>query len=189
MDLAKGFAKNGKCQYIEGYISTETEFNGVLFLLKEPNTDDQRGFWFKECFYHDYDQICAKRTFTRYKTVFNKLLTYSESGLKLKNCAYANIKSYNGKNRESSEYRKLSYAEKLNRLDSLIDACHPKFIFICQDLFDTLIMINKISPLYNGVTYKGGSIQKRKCYYKSIPVYEIYHPSYWRIGYPDEREI
>ena len=183
MKLASGFADG-----IEGYISERKNFNGVLFVLKEPNSDNQTSFWFKNCFEEIPQDPVSKKSFTQYCNCFKKLLTYVPFEPELTDCAYANIKSFSGQSSVSVEYSCIKDREKAERVESLIKACNPIVIFVCQDSFDALVK-NKnldIQLLEDGITYKNGEKRLRSMDYNNVKIYEIYHPS-CRRGYPDEK--
>lgn len=92
------FLKNSRGEYVEGYLSSEKDFNGVVFLLREPNNknkDDKTSpkqvtdeFWFKKVLW-DFDSyhkelklknepddkiVKSKRAATKYINRFKEML-------------------------------------------------------------------------------------------------------------------
>ena len=183
MDFSNRFSEG-----IEGYLSSKETFNGVLFLLREPNSSEQKRFWFKDCMEKEEkgslsdESGVSKRQYTKYKKIFERLLEYT--GIEgLQNCAYANIKPDSGCNVVSAEYKTITNDEKADRIDSLFKACNPKVAFVCGDMFDALI--SKRNMQYStgeGIRYN--KTRLRKGSYNGIAIFETYHPSY-RGSYPE----
>ena len=181
--------ENGFAQ-IEGYLSSEEAFNGVLFVLKEPNAEEQGCFWFRERLRNGFSgddpgSPAEKRVFSRMRKTFETLLTYCGADLCLKDCAFANIRPQNGENRETKAYRELEDKYKVERIDSLIAACRPRFVFVCKDVFAALA---RGAPCCeDGVRY-GNRQLKTLTRNGAVTVFEICHPSYRRISYPKRKE-
>ena len=185
--MIDAFSKNSNDEYIEGYLSDKENFNGVLFLLKEPNTNDgeQESFWFKDGLEGKIPNSKSKRVHTLYKNKFEQLLDYiGFSGIS--SCAYANIIPNRGFKSESSEYKSLCEEFRYNRFKKLIETCNPQIVFLCTKDFEAIIKIEKgkeyIEPIENeGIQYSNNK-QKRAIHYKDskndLRVYEIYHPGY-----------
>ena len=184
MELVKGFAKIAEEKYIEGYLSNPANFNGVLFVLKEPNNGGvQSRFWFKECFENYYNESSnAKRQFTKYKKTFEKLLTYVGKDLKVENCAYANVLSFNGGSRESINYQSLSCEEKTERLDSLIETCNPRCVFVCTDMFDCIKGIRRDYGFGRAIAAPQIGVKKRLICMLTDKPYVIINPTLEFIG-------
>lgn len=181
-----GFAQNDKGEYIEGYLSNKENFNGVLFLLREPNTKGkiQEEFWFK----NSLEKNIHQRSFSLYKNKFNIYLKYLNGEYNLSDCAYANIRPTDGEKRKSDKYNKINNKDILNRFMSIVKACDNKvkFVFTCYDIFDALKEApNSQSVEGFGIKYRKSDKTKRVMCIENITVYEIYHPSYTK--YPKER--
>lgn len=172
MEKRIGFAKNDKGKYIEGYLSDKEHFNGVLFILKEPNTNDQGEFYFRECVSGKINDM------KKYINVFNDLLKNHAGSVKLNECAYANIIPTKGEKNESKSYKNLPNDERFKRINSFIDKYNPKIIFVCSKDFDALINEENLKT-EDGIIYKYLK-PKRLTHYKDVNIYEIYHPAYRR---------
>lgn len=172
-----GFAKNDKGEYIEGYLSDKEHFNGVLFLLREPNTNGeiQKEFYFRKCLYKE--EINSTMDF--YADYFNNILSCLPENKKLKDCAYANIIPDHGMPTKSDKYKSLSNEERVERFESLLNK-ETEIIFVCQEEFDSIRKMKKIKSQENcGIKYSNKPNSKRKLHYNDrIIIYEIYHPSY-----------
>jgi len=170
--LTYGFAKNDKGEYIEGYLSDKEHFNGVLFLLKEPNTPKQETFYFRECVNGE------KNNMGNYITVLNNLLKHYTNNAKLEECAYANMIPDHGMPKESEEYKCLSDKFRFDRFISIINECKPSIVFLCTKDFDGIVKYANIESIENkGVKYSNSKNTKRIAYYNDVLIYEIYHPS------------
>lgn len=183
-----------KNEYIEGFLSDKAHFNGVLFLLKEPNSNgkEQCEFWFRNGLLDSTTlEKNSKRAFTLYKNKFNIYLGYLKGNYNLYDCAYANIRPSNGKSAESKEYKNLKDNDKYNRFLSIVEECENKieYVFTCYDIFDALLKEGDGKLLnVQGIEYhnsNGSILTKRVMEINGIIVYEIYHPSYTK--YPKEK--
>lgn len=181
-----GFERNDKNEYIEGYLSDKEHFNGVLFLLREPNTKGkrQKEFWFK----NSLEKNSRQRSFSLYKNKFNIYLKYLNGEYNLSDCAYANIIPTDGKKSKSDKYRKINNENIRNRFISIVNECNNKikFVFTCYDIFDALKETENSQPVEGmGIKYRKSDKTKRVIRIGNITVYEIYHPSYTK--YPKEK--
>lgn len=180
---------------IEGFIS-ETEFNGILFLLKEPNDPSVKEFWFKkvvndmDCTYYNTLEE-GKSTATRFKNNFEKCLKQIENTVKynLNDSAYMNLRPDGGESTESIKYEKL-LKELSNQHErwKIIESLSPKIIFTCKKNYEKLktIMNCENKDIDSGIKYKNKALRyfESKINGKDCAVYEIYHPSCRRVGYP-----
>ncbi len=148
----------------EGFLD-DTSFNGVIFLLREPNAGDgktQTDFWFKKRLpgNYKYDDSTLteaqirndKRAHTKYLNRFKEMLTYVFPGSDEERCykelcrsAYFNLRPDAG-NRSVSE----KYTELLNdpcyvrsRFESIAGYCKKRTadeltVFTCTDIFNKL---------------------------------------------------
>lgn len=184
----------------EGYVGNKEEFNGIIFYLREPNTEGKkvRDFWFqqiilnKEKYYNEsektnckkikVDKMIASKFENRFSEMFKQLGMTDKT---LKDVVYCNVHSDFGEKGITYEY-----TEALNcatqKLETIIGNIEKDelIIFTCKDIFDELCgpCSWKIEKIYdNGLKYN-----KRKdnmhyfCHIingKKITVYEILHPS------------
>ncbi|MGE9883852.1 hypothetical protein [Blautia obeum] len=192
MDTNCGFEK------YEGYVGNKEDFNGVIFYLREPNTEGNEAeeFWFKriiidkENYYKELEEAkCEKietdkRIASKFENRFNEML--EQLGLtdkQLKDVVYCNVHSDFGEKSVTNEYReKLTNA--VNKLKIIVENMNRKelIVFTCKDIF------NKLCDAWNdgkrnedGLKYNN----EKKCMHyfcceigdKKITVYEILHPS------------
>lgn len=166
-------------EYIEGFLTDKEHFNGVLFLLREPNTDKQTEFWFKKSLETDSSQ----RSFRLYKNKFNIYLEYLGDNYNLFDCAYANIRPLDGKNYKSDEFKKLNNQQLFNKFQNILDCCGAKVkcVFTCNDIFNAICEENKIEQneiKESSIRYRKSKVRKRYIELNEVTVFEIYHPSY-----------
>lgn len=171
------FQKNDKGEYIEGFLSDKEHFNGILFLLREPNTNRkiQKEFYFRKCLYKEENNS----TMDFYADYFRNILACLPEDKKLEDCAYANIIPDHGMPSKSEEYKNLSNEERVARFKSLLNK-KTKIIFVCQEEFDSIRKERNIEWEENcGIKYSNKPTSKRILNYNdNITVYEIYHPNY-----------
>ena len=198
--------KNG--EYLEGYLGQEKDFNGIVFLLKEPNQTqvmddekDDRIFWFKNVLYNpkniykesdsEKDKRRSKTAATKYKNRFHEMLRYvSYKDDDLKNAIYCNVHPEWGNTYKSKEYDETKYPNIVQKM-KLLEACARKnriqalTIFTCMDIYSVLkkmYMKNGFEQENGkGLIYKKGGEKemfKVKTECCTINVYEMYHPSY-----------
>lgn len=166
-------------EYIEGFLSDKEHFNGVLFLLREPNADDQTEFWFKQ----SLENNSTQKSFTLYKNKLNIYLGYLDGNYKLSDCAYANIRPSNGENHTSNEYNDLSNSDKYNRFLNILDCCDGKvkYVFTCDDIFKAICEENNIDlneAEISNIRYIRSNVRKKFIKLNGITIFDIYHPSY-----------
>lgn len=182
----------------EGYVGNKEDFNGVIFYLREPNTEGNEAeeFWFKriiidkEKYYKELEEAkCEKietdkRIASKFENRFNEM--FEQLGLtdkQLKNVVYCNLHSDSGENSATNEYReKLTNAA--NKLKIIVENMDKEelIVFTCKDIFDELCRAWNVKERYeDGLKYNN----KKEClqYFshvignKKITVYEILHPS------------
>lgn len=198
------FEKNDSGQSIEGYLSNN--FNGVVFLMKEPHNENTQEFWFKEVCtddraknyfnkYPDNPKISASKFRNRFNEVLKSLT--NNSNLKLEECLFINLYPYNGKSsvdkesgykkiikekyrgiemRKDKEHSNISLPYFDKRIDIIL-SCKPKYIITVSDIFDILLSERKCE-CKEGIVYSNKKI--KRCFYdgeSKITYYEIYHPS------------
>lgn len=166
-------------EYIEGFLTDREHFNGVLFLLREPNTDKQTEFWFKKSLKNDSSQ----RSFRLYRNKFNIYLEYLGGNYNLSECAYANVRPIDGENYKSDEFKKLNNQQIFERFKYILDCCGSKvkYVFTCNDIFSAICEENKLQQdeiKESIIQYRKSNVRKRYIEFNGVIVFEIYHPSY-----------
>ncbi len=155
----------------------ETDFNGVLIVLREPHTEDaetdKAAFvgnqtWFKSI----TSDAKLDHKASAYRNRFKEMLSICGEQ-KLSSCAFTNIKSTGGSETASKEYWKMDKAPIIN---DILETVKPKFVFVLWEIFDE---ISKSTTIQDGITYSGDKT-KRKTERDGIVFFEIYHPSYRR---------
>ncbi len=170
---------------LEGFLD-DSSFNGVIFLLREPNTgkeNTQTEFWFKKRLPGNYEYNDAKmdkaqirndkRAHTKYRNRFEEMLTYvfPDSDKELRLAAYFNLRPDAG---DSSISESEKYSELLNnpdyvtkRFKSIVEYCQERptgelTVFTCSDIFNKLAEYYHIrqSITCDGVDY--GENEKRR---------------------------
>lgn len=170
-------------EFTEGYLH-DTYFNGVLFVMREPNSENEEAdaFWFKSVVNDEdksfYNTKCITRKdksgYTKYKERLNEYLQrfcddISEEEKELKYCAYINFSPKSGGAVLSDEYQN-NFDDKKIRVFKIIEHMKPKIIFTCN--FNDFEVEEKVPYLeYN----KKRTLYKGK--YNGIEIYEIAHPS------------
>ncbi len=144
---------------LEGFLD-DTFFNGVIFLLREPNTgkeNKQTEFWFKKRLTGNYayndasmDKVQIrndKGACTKYRNRFQAMLTYVFTGSdkELRHAAYFNLRPDAGEISRSKEYSERSKDSDYvtNKFNSIVDYCQNRTsgeltVFTCEEIFDML---------------------------------------------------
>lgn len=184
------FYSNKEGELIEGFLD-EDEFNCIIFLLKEPNSDGEPVdiFWFKKVLHNEDDFISkletktAKSAATKYPNYFKKCL--NQIGLsdeELRYSVYMNLHPYSGEKSESIKYKKMleEFNQSSERWET-IENLNPEVIFTCIEIY------NKIKDIFNikdsdeieGIKYKDKTLScfEAKIGNKTTKVYAIYHPT------------
>ncbi|MBQ8228322.1 MAG: hypothetical protein IJZ88_04840 [Clostridia bacterium] len=178
---------NGKVT--EGYLGKPEDFNGVIFLLKEPNNKTQaEEFWFKKMLKmpeeYEKETKISKSIFTRFKNRFNEMLDFIGKGESLEDAVFCNVNPVKG---DAKETDKVEEALKQNKPEEMLDFfCTLKdgiTIFTCKNIYHHLLESDKIQiktkKSGSGLRYKNktlgcfeGEVNNTK-----VTVYEIFHPS------------
>lgn len=190
---------------LEGFLGNV--FNGVIFLLREPNTENADSFWFKNCLNNTIpegkDEKAYKGNFDKYKKKFETMLKYIGASAKLNQAAYFNLRPGSGGAEKTHAYdfhlRNRDYVA--HRFDAILDYCKPKakdkclYVFTCSDILDALLKNrpqNQILKTYpyemleeqkkGGVLFSYGRESHRRILCKTndgfqITIFEIHHPS------------
>jgi len=196
----------------EGYVGKDNakeNFNGIVFLLREPNTggEDTKEFWFREVT-EDFDGYykklkndgvsnqkisTSKKAASLYKKSFNLLLKQiGSSNKKLTETGYYNLFPGRGNSTVSPDYKSFVKDEGnvYRKVEAIITEMPSKeyTIFTVNDIFDKLAScdLQDMKMFDDGIKYSRSAriVTKRKLCFKmgakDITVYEIFHPSYTR---------
>lgn len=159
-------------------------FNGVLFLLREPNSNGKKvtrndNNWISKVLNFEKTKNADK-----YRKTFISLLNsigYSDNNLP--NCAFDNINPTGGKSSTGDEYRHFSVHDKANRALSIINEISPKYVFTCLDIYNDIkqYLIDSQTNYIesnDGIVYKRGKRNKIEFSYNNnkIQLFNIYHP-------------
>jgi len=178
------FQKEGKL--LEGYLSSEEEFNGIVFLLREPNDADPTEFWFKNVL----DKKETGQIPSKYVNRFLEMLiatghaddnTSPEILEKLlRNAVYCNIHPEFGGNSATRSFHKKKRERSRIFLDRFPREHKELTIFTLWDIYD--IFLEYLEPVekasLNGLKYS----TRKRCFQTTrdgckLTVYEIVHPS------------
>ena len=198
--------KDSNGEYLEGYLSSKEDFNGIVLLLREPNNKDKTvqdtkqttdEFWFKKVLwdsdsYHKElklknepdDKISkSKRAATKYINRFKEMLKAAKFDESYRfNAAFCNIHPQYGKTYKTKEYDEFLKTRPTEILEYLSSAHSNITIFTCRDIYDQLKKEKSLQLLQedDGFIYKRNPLKKFSAKYNScnIIVYEIYHPSF-----------
>ena len=167
---------------LEGFLGDD--FNGVIFLLREPNTDGKEAdsFWFKNCLNNtipkDKNKGEYKGNFEKYRKKFEMMLQYLEPAKELGQAAYFNLRPGSGGPEKTYEYDLHLHSQEYvkNRFHEIIDYCKPKakdrciYLFTCCDIANALPKHGIIRCLTkrNGITFK----RKEKEYPRDLIQFE-----------------
>lgn len=154
----------------------EQDFNGVLFILREPHGDSEESVdettigscaWYIRMAEKPQDHVERQ-----YHNRFTEMLrVVRREGLLCS--AFGNIKKTGGGRTASKAYRNMTADEKRARIIEMVDASRPTFVFLPRELYR--IMAESAAEETGGVTYVRGE-QFRKCLYQGVTFYEVYHP-------------
>lgn len=169
----------------EGFVPSKDDFNGLVFLLREPNSEEQQEFYFKDCLRNN--NLKNRNKFENYKT-------YVSEEMQLNQCAYFNLRYDGGESERSKIYYRILDSEEYfkKRFENIIKYCKTSsynnilYLFTCDDIFQKMSeygIIPKDPENDFGVRHKrkGKIYQKECCTFcyegTTIKVFEIYHPS------------
>lgn len=195
------FHKNKKGEYTEGFLGKPENFNGIVFLLREPNTGGEPAeeFWLKEVLtnsenYHKAlessntkkaDITRSKRASTKFINRFTEMLEFS--GHKkddIYNSVFCNIKPENGEKVVGEKYEEELESSKLKEMILYFASLKDEItVFTCFDIYDDLLELDNIKHKEDetGLKYKS-KVSSSRCFKgeigkAKIKVYEIVHPS------------
>ncbi len=182
---------------LEGYL--DDRFNGVVFLLKEPNTEDAKIFWFKEVctreraekyfinpIEKDPKKIRASKvTATKFRNTFEKLLaekcTAVCEDIALEHSVYLNLCPFKGEKTESTAYSKAIRAlDQDSEIIRIISQLEPAVVFVHKDIYEKLLQIYKGRPVADSIVYKNKTLSlccECEIHGQTCRIYGIYHPS------------
>lgn len=181
------FHKNSKGEVTEGYLGNPENFNGIVFLLKEPNNPSGTNeFWFKNMLestnkYMNETKI-SKGVFTRFKNRFSEMMKSKDDKKELEDSIFCNIHPEYG---ESSETKAVDEAIKEGKAEEMLEFFSTLkdeiTVFACREIYRHLLESKKIKVVMKqpGLKYKKGILGCFVCEINNTKfiVYEIYHPS------------
>lgn len=159
-------------------------FNGVLFLLREPNSNgkpvsENDNAWITKVLHSEQTKNADKYR----KTFYSLLNSLGFDNACLPNTAFDNIKPDGGESSISNEYKACSLSERAIRAFSIIDEINPKYVFACLDIYEAIkryLIYNKIyyRESNDGLVYKKAKKSKIELTYNNveIQIFQIYHP-------------
>ena len=163
----------------------EHDFNGVLFILREPHDDQKRNLkdvfignrnWYVSVAKTPENHLQAQYQ-NRFKEMLSVLGIIQQDQDALLHSAFDNVKKTGGGPTASKTYRKMGADEKKARIIEMIEAVRPKNVFLPRDLYR--IISDDATEKAGGITYVHGA-QFEKCSYMGATFYEIYHPAHRR---------
>lgn len=195
------FHKNNKGEYTEGFLGEPENFNGIVFLLREPNTGGEPAeeFWVKEVLtnsenYHkalessntDKKKIAnSKRDATKFRNRFTEMLEFSDHKKDdIYNSVFCNVNPKIGGKTLSKEYKEAMKNGKPQKMARHFASLKDEItVFTCVDIYKKLFESDNTK--IDIIEQKKGFIYNRKtldCFIgkidnKKITVYAIYHPS------------
>lgn len=176
-----------KGELIEGYLGEPENFNGIIFLLKEPNNPDgAKEFWFKNMLLSEERYLNSERkskaVFSKFKNRFSEMIECTNTKKELKDAIFCNVNPLKGKATVTQEFFEVLKSGKVEKmLYFFADLKDDITLFTCSDVYSYLFKSDKLP----NKTKKSGLSFKNKplgCFTSEIgntkiTVYEIYHPS------------
>lgn len=172
---------------VEGYLGEPEEFNGIVFLLKEPNnpggTDE---FWFKNML-ESTDKYLketknSRRIFTKFKNRFSEMIRYIDDEKELKDSIFCNVNPKCGESKATPDFYNLLKSGKAELMLEFFSTLKDTItVFTCKDIYKHLLLSNetKSKNVMSGLKYKNETLGcfEYEINNTKIIVYEIYHPS------------
>ena len=189
------FYKNSKDEYVEGYLSSREEFNGIVFLLRESNDPKPDNFWFRRVVMGDSgdsykDDARSKGAGTRYIKRFIEILEstpFNDDNPSVKfsqndlcNAIYCNIHPEYGESTKTTTYKEVMEERSEAIIDMLSQRHKELVIFTCIDIYDNLKKyLSPVKEHDDGLRYSRKTLpwfkaEKNSC---KIRIYKMYHPS------------
>ena len=186
---------------IEGFLAKDgVQFNGVVFLMREPNTGGEKAddFWFKNCLNGTIpdriaDEKAYKGKFYTYNKKFIRLLSYIYQDKnhdrvgELKHSAYFNLRPDGGNARMSEAYKALRDTpdQCKYRFGQILAYCTERIrtddgkgtlnIFTCWDIANALQKHKIIPKACDDLTQKNGAAFKHGEEYKRRDYVQFEH--------------
>ncbi len=177
---------------LEGVIGSNGNYNGILFLLKESNSDDKEPdtFWFQKVVENtvNYEGLSKKKiknsktSGTKFKKAFKRLLELTEKNCDLEDCAFCNLNPHGGHEKTNEVFclkvKKLKENQELLEKYLEFDGKKTKVIFTAIDIYNAISENTQNET--DGIKYKKKTLKKKtlKINDQEITVYCIYHPTY-----------
>ena len=189
------FYKNTAGDYVEGYLSIKEKFNGIVFLLREPNDSNPDIFWFRNYIYDraiykesdtEKDKRRSKIAAKKFRNRFEEMLKFiGRSKEELYDAVYCNVHPEWGENKQSEDYRKMMGQKSVEMFNALAKKHKELTVFTCRDIYANIrnYYISKgvlKQDDNDGLQYKKGTLNRFKVETEgcTIMVYEMFHPSY-----------
>lgn len=186
--------KDGKP--LESYLGDKEHFNGVLFILREPNSGGNPAdtFWMKMVANDQPTSAENKAHETRYKNRFSEMLKAIGMGPNdLKNAAYVNVHPEHGSSTVSNAYQGIPRKQLGESAVAKCQRLNAKTVFTCPDIYEGMkkylteedsggTLAEQVNNSKFCYQRKGKLIQMSKftfcgaCGWEII-VYKILHPS------------
>ena len=181
------FLKDSNGEYVEGYLSSKEDFNGIVFLLKEPNNPNGADeFWFKNMLEssekYQKETKTSKSIYTKFKIRFSEMIQSIDSKKALTDSIFCNLNPVKGNSKASDDfYTLLENGKAESMLEFFATLKDNIIIFTCKDIYRHLKTSNKISikKVQSGLKYKKETLECFECEMGQarIVVFEINHPS------------
>lgn len=186
--------KDGKP--LEGYLSDKEHFNGVLFILREPNSGGIPAdtFWMRKVAYGKTCGMTGTARGTRYQNRFSEML--KAIGMEpndLKNAAYVNVHPEHGSSTVSNAYQGIPRKQLGEIAVAKCLSLNANTVFTCPDIYEGMkeylteegsggTLAEQVNNLKFCYQRKGEPVQMSRftfcgaCGWE-ITVYKILHPS------------
>lgn len=181
---------------LEGVIGKDCKYNGVLFLLKESNSNNEipDKFWFREIVNNtiNYENKTkkeisnSKRVGTKFTKTFDKLLKIIYQSCDINECAFCNLNIQGGTVTTGKEYNKeiKNLKENQNEFKKYFnfDGVKTEIIFTVKDIYDRITENTQDETC--GIEYKNSFLNRKTLNVdgQKIILYCINHPT--RSSYP-----
>ncbi len=176
-------------RYLITYMPEKSNYNGILFIMKEPDAGEDAGnrkkldiisennkAWFLDCIAGTDGKT---KTDSTYQNRFKEMLkAVGCSDNELDKCAYANINPLGGGTSESKIYKNLINDEKEvhKRVTKIIEQSKPEIVFVCSKIYKIIKSLNQTAVKIDGLPYSAK--KEYKAFYddNNVKFYEIHHP-------------
>lgn len=186
--------KDGKP--LEGYLGDKEHFNGVLFILREPNSGGKSAdkFWMWKVAHGKTCGMTGTALGTRYQNRFSEMLkAIVMEPNDLKNAAYVNVHPEHGSSTVSNAYQDIPRKQLGEIAVAKCLSLNANTVFTCPDIYEG--MKKCLTEEYRGGTLVERENNSKFCYRRKgkpvqmskftfcgvcgweITVYQILHPS------------